>query len=307
MTYPDTISHQHRKNRKPANRFLDVEAVVDDDEEEEDEDEDYADVRDFIAEGAEVGPTDDSTHRNLTRNLRREEEPNIEEILAGIKARHKRQARYNAESDQVPQRLLMPGVDDPSLWQVRVKAGRERNITVSIFRKVFEHKHRGSEIDVSSVFYRDSLPGLIYVEARTSSAVHDAVNGIVGVYISRGVQLVPIEEMAPLLRIKKKEINLTPGMWVRLKRGKYTGDLAQVVEVDQLTSGVVGVKFIPRIDLRRAGIAARTARVSAARSAPHNGFSTTMTSSACTAAPTYAQALAACSTLTTTSFTTASA
>jgi hypothetical protein len=30
-------------------------------------------------------------------------------------------ARYNADSDAVPQRLLMPGVNDPSLWTVRVK------------------------------------------------------------------------------------------------------------------------------------------------------------------------------------------
>ena len=30
-------------------------------------------------------------------------------------------ARYNAESDQVPQRLLMPGVNDPKLWIIRVK------------------------------------------------------------------------------------------------------------------------------------------------------------------------------------------
>lgn len=181
--------------------------------------------------------------------MRREEEPNIEEILAGIKERHARQAKYNADSDQVPQRLLMPGVDDPSLWQVRVKTGRERAITASIFRKVFHSTYSGNPIEVMSVFYRDSLPGLIYLEARQSAAVHAAVAGIVGVYLSRGVQLVPIEEMAPLLRIKKKEINLTPGMWVRLKRGKYTGDLAQVIDVDQLTSGVVGVKFIPRIDL----------------------------------------------------------
>ena len=32
-------------------------------------------------------------------------------------------ARYNADSDSVPQRLLMPGVNDPSLWTVRVKVG----------------------------------------------------------------------------------------------------------------------------------------------------------------------------------------
>ena len=75
------------------------------------------------------------------------------------------------------------------------------------------------------------------------------MSGIVGVFISRGVTLVPIEEMAPLLKIKKKEVNLTPGMWVRMRRGKYTGDLAQVVDVDQITSGVAGIKFIPRIDL----------------------------------------------------------
>jgi transcription elongation factor SPT5 len=239
---------QHRKHRKPANRFLDVEAVVDDDEEEEDEDDDYGDVREFIEE-AEIVTNDNTHHRSLNRNLHREEEIDLEEQAAMLKERYRRQPRYNADSDQVPQRLLMPGVDDPSLWQIRVKAGRERNITVSILRKVFDHKLKGNEISVSSAFYRDSLPGLLFIEARTSSAVHDVVNGIVGVYLSRGIQLIPIEEMAPLLRIKKKEINLQPGMWVRLKRGKYTNDLAQVIDVDQITSGVVGVKFIPRIDL----------------------------------------------------------
>jgi transcription elongation factor SPT5 len=30
-------------------------------------------------------------------------------------------ARYDADTDNVPQRLLMPGVNDPSLWTVRVK------------------------------------------------------------------------------------------------------------------------------------------------------------------------------------------
>ena len=90
---------------------------------------------------------------------------------------------------------------------------------------------------------------MIFVEARQAAAVTQAVTGIVGVFISRGVTLVPIEEMAPLLKMRKKDVNLTPGMWVRMKRGKYAGDLAQVVETDQITSGIVAVKFIPRIDL----------------------------------------------------------
>lgn len=90
---------------------------------------------------------------------------------------------------------------------------------------------------------------MIFVEARQAASVTQAVTGIVGVFISRGVSLVPIEEMAPLLKIRKKDVKLSPGMWVRMRRGKHAGDLAQVVDVDQITSGVVGIKFIPRIDL----------------------------------------------------------
>ena len=127
--------------------------------------------------------------------------------------------------------------------------GREQGIIASIFRKVFSLQYSANPIDVISVFCRESLPGLIFVEARQAASVTQAVMGIIGVFISRGVSLVPIEEMAPLLKIKQKVVNLVPGMWVRMRRGKYAGDLAQVMDVDQITSGVVGIKFIPRIDL----------------------------------------------------------
>ena len=55
--------------------------------------------------------------------------------------------------------------------------------------------------------------------------------------------------MSELLKIKKQEVNYVAGMWVRMRRGRYTGDLAQVIDVDQITNGVVGIKFMPRIDL----------------------------------------------------------
>ncbi len=47
----------------------------------------------------------------------------MEDIVQRLKERHGRMAaaKYNADSDVVPQRLLMPGVNDPSLWTVRVK------------------------------------------------------------------------------------------------------------------------------------------------------------------------------------------
>ena len=89
---------------------------------------------------------------------------------------------------------------------------------------------------------------MIYVEARSAKQVSDACNGLVGIYPSRGIVLVPIEEMASLLQIKKQDLTVTPGSWVRIRRGKYQGDLAQVMDVTE-NGEEVGLKFIPRIDL----------------------------------------------------------
>nr|ODN89919.1 transcription elongation factor SPT5 [Cryptococcus depauperatus CBS 7841] len=248
----DEDGERGRKKRRKQNkfRFLDLEVEVDDEDEEEDEDNDFGDVAEFIDEAPDdAAARDDYQHRKLNRAIGRDEEEDVHDIVRKLKERHAGAARYNGDSDAVPQRLLMPGVNDPSLWKVVVKSGREHAICASIFRKVFSQQSSANPIDVISVFCRDSIPGMIFIEARQSAAVSAAINGIVGIFLSKGVSLVPIEEMAPLLKMKKKDVNLAPGMWVRIKRGKYAGDLAQVVDVDQITSGVVGIKFLPRIDL----------------------------------------------------------
>jgi transcription elongation factor SPT5 len=103
-------------------------------------------------------------------------------------------------------------------------------------------------LSILSAFQRDSLPGMIYVEARSAKQVQEACAGLVGVYPSRGIQLVPIEEMASLLQIKKQDTTLTPGTWVRIRRGKYAGDLAQVMDLTE-NGEDVGLRLIPRIDL----------------------------------------------------------
>ena len=71
-------------------------------------------------------------------------------------------------------------------------------------------------LSILSAFQPDSLPG-IYVEARSAKQVQQACAGLVGVYPSRGTQLVPIEEMASLLQIKKQDTTLTPGTWVQIR------------------------------------------------------------------------------------------
>jgi len=43
------------------------------------------------------------------------------------------------------------------------------------------------------------------------------------------LKLVPTEEMVDVLTVKKKEgPKVDPGSWVRIKRGVYAGDLAEV-------------------------------------------------------------------------------
>lgn len=118
----------------------------------------------------------------------------------------------------------------------------------SLMRKAIDLEYSNRPLQILSAFQRDSLPGMIYVEARSAKQVSEACNGLVGIYPSRGIILVPIEEMASLLQIKKQDLTVTPGSWVRIRRGKYQGDLAQVMDITE-NGEEVGLKFIPRIDL----------------------------------------------------------
>ena len=51
-------------------------------------------------------------------------------------------------------------------------------------------------------------------------------------------QMVPIKEMTDVLRVVKERIGLKPRQWVRLKRGIYKDDLAQVDYVDMAQNQV---------------------------------------------------------------------
>ncbi|KAJ3786497.1 transcription elongation factor SPT5 [Lentinula aff. detonsa] len=253
---------KQRQKRDALSRFLDIEAEVSD-EEEEDEDLSSEGEAGFITkEGAlpEDEDEDDLSGRHHARVDKRRQaeeyraEKSAEEIARELADRYGRggggHRRFTGEMSEIPQRLLMPSVHDASLWQVRVKPGREREIVFSLMRKSLDLEYTNKPVSILSAFQRDSLPGMIYVEARSAQQVSQACNGLVGVYPSRGIHLVPIDEMALLLMIKKVDggDKIVPGTWVRLKRGKYAGDLAQVVDVTE-NGEEVGVRFVPRIDL----------------------------------------------------------
>lgn len=104
-------------------------------------------------------------------------------------------------------------------------------------------------MQIISAFCRDSIPGRIYVEAKEPKHVVEACLDVASVF-ARGdsLFLVPISEMADLLKITKSQQELKVGGWVRFKRGKYAGDLAQVLDFTE-NGETVGVKFVPRLDL----------------------------------------------------------
>ncbi|KAE8236254.1 hypothetical protein A4X06_0g9611, partial [Tilletia controversa] len=249
---------RRKKQKWVRNKFLDIEAEVDDDEEEDDEEDGF---------GAEAGFIDDedvndnalsrrqiaADNENLDRMHTQNENQSAEEVARELRKRYGRKT-HRKDTDNVPRQFLIPDVlEDPSIWAVPVKIGREREIVITIMRKrkAFDSAALNTPpMAISTAFCRDSIPGKIYVEACRPDAVVDAISDIVGVYARTVDKLfqVPVEERADLLNFTKLEHEVKIGGWVRFKRGKYTRDLAQVIDVAQ-NGEKVDIKFVPRIDM----------------------------------------------------------
>lgn len=103
-------------------------------------------------------------------------------------------------------------------------------------------------LQILSAFQRDSLPGMVYVEARYPEQVRQACEGLIDVHLTRGIHLVPIDEMPSLLTVKKPDLPVSPGSWVRILRGNYLQDLAQVVSTTE-NGDTLTIRCVPRIDL----------------------------------------------------------
>ncbi|VUG16949.1 DEBR0S1_29800g1_1 [Brettanomyces bruxellensis] len=251
----------HRRKRRRGNRFLDVEAEVDEDED-EDEDDEEAELlkKDFLAddEAPEAASAAAESHIKLDRSREKLDEEDAQALAAQFRERYGRSAssRYMGSGAKVSQRLLLPSVDDPSIWGIHVKHGREKSIVRQLYARMFNMK--GVE-GVYSAFQRDDFEGYIYVEARRIDVVDRILSGIPGIYITGGKVLVPIDEYPDLLRPGKPEDHeVKPGSYVRIRSGKYKGDLGIV---DNLADNGLEarVKLIPRLDYGR-GVGSLTGR-----------------------------------------------
>ncbi|KAL8841142.1 MAG: hypothetical protein Q9176_003483 [Flavoplaca citrina] len=255
----DVVSGRPRKRarRDPRNQYLDVEAEVDEEEDEGDEEDEEGNAEGFIADthpddvadlpdGAE---TDDRRHRELDRQRERLQQLDAEKEAERLRNLYGRSRTTTArDTVTVPKRLLLPSVNDPSIWGVKCKPGKEREVVFSITRRLEERALTRNPLPIYSAFERgNSIPGFVYVEARRQVDVTTALDGLSNVY-PRGDKtvLIPIKEMPDLFRVNKTE-QIESGAYVRIKRGKYVGDLAEVDQVEENGLGVT-LRIVPRLD-----------------------------------------------------------
>ncbi|KAK7410664.1 hypothetical protein VNO78_01632 [Psophocarpus tetragonolobus] len=228
-----------------ASNFFDEEAVVDSDEEEEEEEGED----DFIVEsGADLPEEDDGRRRRSSGILphHQEDHEDLEAVARSIQERYGRRiADYDEETTDVEQQALLPSVRDPKLWMVKCAIGRERETAVCLMQKYID---KGSELQIRSAIALDHLKNFIYVEADKEAHVREACKGLRNIF-GQKITLVPIREMTDVLSVESKAIDLARDTWVRMKIGTYKGDLAKVVDVDNVRQRVT-VKLIPRIDLQ---------------------------------------------------------
>ena len=256
----DSYQRRRRKRRKDLGAaFLDIEAEVEDEEEAEDEDREAEGIDDFIDiahpdDLEEVSRLhDERQHRALDRQRELEASLDAEKQAEILRERYGKRAASRGYGDMkvVPKRLLLPSVDDPSIWAVRCKEGKEREVVFNIMRRIEERMGTPNALPITAAFERGGpnsvMKGYIYVEARRQTDVLIALDGMLNVYPRTKMMLVEIKDMPDLLRVTKTP-TLEPGAWVRLKKpAKHAGDLAQVLDVTE--NGLEArVRFIPRLD-----------------------------------------------------------
>lgn len=250
----EDVARPQKRMKRAANPFIEDEAGVDDEEDEADDEEDelaeygmetHPDDLDALPQGTE---TDDRRHRQLDRQREIDASMDAEKQAQMLKERYGRNRAAATDSLVIPKRLLLPSVEDPSIWGGRCKPGKEKEVVYSIQKRI-EERPAGSRnpIRIISAFERGNImQGWFYCEARRQADVIEGLEAINFYYPSQKLTLVPVKEMPDLLRVQKSE-ELLPGGWIRIKRGKYLGDLAQIEEVE--TNGLnVTVRLVPRLD-----------------------------------------------------------
>lgn len=239
---------------------------MDDEVEEDDEWEEGAQEMGIVGnEVDEIGPTarEIEGRRRGTNLWDTQKAEKIEEYFRNKYADESVALRHFGEggeemSDEITQQTLLPGIKDPNLWMVKCRIGEEKATVLLLMRKFIAYQFSEEPFQIKSVVAPEGVKGYIYIEAYKQTHVKALINNVgtlrMGIWKQ---EMVPIKEMTDVLRVVKEQSGLKPKQWVRLKRGLYKDDIAQVDYVD-LAQNQVHLKLLPRIDYTRLRGALRT-------------------------------------------------
>lgn len=254
---------RNKRKRQERNRFLDIEAEVSDDEDEDEDEEDSELVREgFITHGVDEEEGDEGTaefrqddrlHRQLDQNLNKSSEEDAQRLARELRERYGRssskQYRAAAQDGYVPQRFLLPSVDTATVWGVRCRPGKEKELVRKLLKKKFnlDRAMGAKKLKILSIFQRDNYTGRIYMEAPKQSVVEKFCTGVPDIFITQKL-LIPVQELPLLLKPGKADgVTLEEGTYVRIKRGIYKGDLAMIDQISENNLDVL-LKIVPRLD-----------------------------------------------------------
>lgn len=255
-----------KKKKERFGGFIIDEAEVDDEVDEDDEWEEGAqDIGIVGNEIDELGPTarEIEIRRRGTNLWDTQKEDEIEEYLRKKYADESVARRHFGDggeemSDEITQQTLLPGIKDPNLWMIKCRIGEEKSTVLLLMRKFLTYQNTDSPLQIKSVVAPEGVKGYIYIESYKQTHVKTAIENVGNLRMGYYKQeMVPIKEMTDVLKVVKEQAGLKPKQWVRLKRGIYKDDIAQVDYVD-LAQNQVHLKLLPRIDYTRMRGALRT-------------------------------------------------
>jgi len=240
---------KNKKRKFDASEFLNQEAEEEDDD---DYNYDYEEEKenDLIIDEAEdnfdvfLKPED---QLNLCRNREidekyREDEVDLKELARYFKRKYAHKSsssNLNNLPEFIHKNNLLPTLNDPKLWLIKCKAGKEKECACEIWNNYFNLKRAGQEeasnIEIKSVLVKENIRGYIYIEANKLSHVKKVIEKIKFIFHDKSYpKMVPLDEMVDVLKVtkSKNEQEVAAGCLVRLKTGLYKNDLAQVLYVD---------------------------------------------------------------------------
>lgn len=112
---------------------------------------------------------------------------------------------------------------------------------------------------ILSVFYRPSIPGRIYIEARTEATVRKAVGRVSPLTPSYTLEQISNTDILRFFRMQPPWIDAEKYPWLRITRGTYKNDIAMMIEEEALLDGTVNanVRVIPRLPPSRTTLGKR--------------------------------------------------